>query len=374
MSTNKEIITHANPHTIKKFELIEKYVSEWAHKLLNNEYCKGIVFIDCMSNSGEYYDDNNNQVFGTPVRVANLLHSISFKYHQKSIDLFFSDLSKDRTTHLKGLLPQNTPNFHCFVSSEDGNNLAKRIGSSFYKNTHYLLVYDPYVATIDWSAIVPYLNGWSEVIINHMVNDSKRAIKNVKSEKAKSKYENTYLSSIEDLILLEQTKEGFEKRIEDIIQMNHTNSKYKMYIAVFPFFNEKHSLIYNLIHCSSNIEGFKTFKKSAWKTFGGKSSIKDKHGLENQIVLNVENLRNDLTEADDTCFYVKDIAAYIQKNFNGKQGVALDEIWSILDLHPIFPSDGYKSEIKNALKEYFNVEIKKSRLYFEDRSSYNERS
>lgn len=73
MSSSDEIIGHANPHTIKKFELIEKYVETWAHKLLQNQYCSGLVFIDCMSNSGEYVDDDGKQVFGTPVRVAKYL-------------------------------------------------------------------------------------------------------------------------------------------------------------------------------------------------------------------------------------------------------------------------------------------------------------
>lgn len=62
MSSSDEIIGHANPHTIKKFELIEKYVEAWAHKLLQNQYCSGLVFIDCMSNSGEYVDDDGKQV------------------------------------------------------------------------------------------------------------------------------------------------------------------------------------------------------------------------------------------------------------------------------------------------------------------------
>ena len=52
MSSSDEIIGHANPHTVKKFDLIEKYVEAWAHILLLNQYCTGLVFIDCMSNSG----------------------------------------------------------------------------------------------------------------------------------------------------------------------------------------------------------------------------------------------------------------------------------------------------------------------------------
>lgn len=79
MSSSDEIIGHANPHTIKKFELSEKYIEARAHKLLQNQYCSGLVFIDCMSNSGECVDDDGKQVFGAPVRVAKYLRTLSSK-------------------------------------------------------------------------------------------------------------------------------------------------------------------------------------------------------------------------------------------------------------------------------------------------------
>lgn len=40
--------------------------------------------------------------------------------------------------------------------------------------------YDPFQATIDWNALFPYINNWCEIIINHMVSDSMRAVKMVK--------------------------------------------------------------------------------------------------------------------------------------------------------------------------------------------------
>ena len=48
-------ITKISPHTVKKFELIEKYVDEWARKILGFNGTnglsgsKGIIYIDCMS-------------------------------------------------------------------------------------------------------------------------------------------------------------------------------------------------------------------------------------------------------------------------------------------------------------------------------------
>ena len=368
MSSNNMIISNANPHTIKKFELIEKYVETWAHKLLQNQYCSGLVFIDCMSNSGEYFDDAGNQVFGTPVRVAKYLRNIAGQYPNKQIDLYFSDLCAARTNHLKGLMPNESHNFHIHISTEDGNDLAKRLGQRMSNNKHYLLVYDPYEATIDWDAIMPFINNWSEVILNHMVSDSMRAVKVVKKDEARSKYEQTYLMDLENLIPYGSDKKVYEKRIEDIIKALRRNSGYQYYIAAFPFFNEKNAIVYNLIHCTSNIKGFRLYKQSAWQTFGGKSSTKNTHGLENQLVLDLDGVDTPKTHTDEFCFYIKDIADYLQKSFNGRSNVPLSDLWALLDNHPIFPSDGFRSQIKNELKQNYDANVSRSTISFADRS------
>lgn len=367
MTNNQEVISHANPHTIKKFELIEKYVHAWAHKLLNIHLCDGIVFIDCMSNSGEYFDDNGNQIFGTPVRVAKYLRTIAGQYPNKNIELYFSDLCEKKTEHLKKLMPNESSNFHYFITSEDGNDLAKRLGNSMSKNKHYLLVYDPYDATINWQAIMPFIKNWSEVIINHMVSDSMRAIKVVKKDSTKSKYENTYLMTIKQLLPFGSDKKAYEKRIEEIIKTLRKNKHNGYYIAAFPFFNEKNALVYNLIHCTNNINGFKLFKTSAWKAFGGKSSTKNTHGTENEFIFDFEG--TGITPySDESCFYIKDIATYIQKTFNGKKDVPLNTVWEILESHPIFPSDGFRTEIKNELKQYYRATVTRSSISFIDRN------
>lgn len=48
MVKKKDLIDVAHPHTIRKFELIEKYIKSWAQKLMLNDNCNSIVFIDCM--------------------------------------------------------------------------------------------------------------------------------------------------------------------------------------------------------------------------------------------------------------------------------------------------------------------------------------
>lgn len=89
------------------------------------------------------------------------------------------------------------------------------------------------------------------------------------------------------------------KKDEDIIKALRRNSGYQYYIAAFPFFNEKNAIIYNLIHCTSNIKGFRLYKQFAWQTFGGKSSTKNTYGLENQLMLDFEGMGTPKTHADE---------------------------------------------------------------------------
>lgn len=92
-----EIITEAKPHTLKKFELIEKYVDEWARKILGfngvngQEGSKGVIYIDCMSNSGLYYDTDGKLVDGTALRVVKRLNAIIQNYPNKEAIVIFND-------------------------------------------------------------------------------------------------------------------------------------------------------------------------------------------------------------------------------------------------------------------------------------------
>ena len=172
-SNNDEIISSVSPHTIKKFELIEAYVVAWAHKLL--EYgrrsgnCNGIVFIDCMCNSGVYRDEETGEIVeGTPIRVARVLADVMREqnYQAQQAWLYFNDLSQAKITELRKHLPDDTRNFHIYPSVGDGNDLLKRIGSKLTPQTkvHYLLVYDPFQATIDWVALLPFIRNWGDII------------------------------------------------------------------------------------------------------------------------------------------------------------------------------------------------------------------
>lgn len=119
----------ANPHTIKKFELIEGYVKEWVQKILNFAKCKEIVFIDCMCNNGIYEDEKGNVVEGTPIRVAKIISGVmkSENHRHQKATLYFNDKDIRKIIQLKKNLPPETDNFKIRLDSKDGNELLKSL-------------------------------------------------------------------------------------------------------------------------------------------------------------------------------------------------------------------------------------------------------
>ena len=350
----KTVIDTAHPHTIKKFELIEEYIKSWSQKLMLYENCNTLVFIDCMCNSGVYINDAGQVVKGTAVRVSEVLWKVARTYTDNNIHIYLNDKEKARVDELKKHLPQDERNFKIVTSCSDAHELLLTIGPQLYGtgNFHYFLLYDPYDATIDWKALLPFFRNWGEVMINHMVSDPVRAITSAKKRTTKAKYENTYLEDFEKLVPYGSDKVAYEARVEEII--NYLKGTRRYYVSAFPFYNTQNSLVYNLIHCTSDKEGFKLYKKSAWKVFGAQSSTK--HSTENRQ-LSFDFFGEITEEEDESCLHVIDIAKYLQRSFRGRKQVSLDEMWELLDNHPIFPSDGFRNEIKSNLTDFFDAKI-----------------
>lgn len=354
LAKKKSVICKASPHTIKKFELIEEYIKSWAQKLMQNDLCSKLVFIDCMCNSGIYTNTDGEFVKGTAVRVSEALLEVARIYTDKTIEIYLNDKDAKRVDELEKHLPPNERNFQIILSRLDAHTLLKNIGPQLYwaEHLHYFLLYDPYDASIDWEALLPFFRNWGEVMINHMVSDSVRAITCAKKKTTKEKYENTYLEDFEKLVPFGSDKTAYEERVEEIISSLHGPRRY--YVAAFPFYNTNNSLMYNLIHCTSNKEGFKLYKKCAWKVFGSQSSTK--HSLENgQMIFDFEG--GITLDTDTSCFHVRDIAKYLQDNFKGRSLVPLTELWDLLDDHPVFPSEGYRNEIKKELVHNYGAKI-----------------
>ena len=356
-SNNNEIISKVSPHTKKKFELIESYIETWAQKLMNTPVCNGLIFIDCMCNSGVYHDDGDEEVLGTPIRVSKILREVASQYPGKQVYLYFNDLSTEKIELLKTRLPEDKKNYHTVITHRDGNELLKEMGAKLNQRSklHYFLLYDPYDASIDWEALLPFFRNWGEVMINHMVSDPVRAITQVKNQAKKEKYGNTYLTDFANLVPFGSDKAAYEARVEQII--NYLKGQRRYFVAAFPFYNTQNFQMYSLIHCTSNKEGFKLYKKTAWKTFGAKPSTKNTHGNEQQMTLDFSGTGAVTVPTDESCFFVTDIAKYIQKSFSGRENVPLSELWTLLDDHPVFPSEGYRSEIRTELKNTYGATI-----------------
>ena len=194
-----------------------------------------------------------------------------------------------------------------------------------------------------------------------MVSDTTRGAKQAKKPLVKKKYQDTYQQDIDKIISIGTDRTKLENIFEDIIKYR-ANGNYETYIAAFPFFNSKNGLVYNLLFCTHNVEGIKLFKKVAWNAFGGKSSMKKTHGDENQMVLDLETCRAVEAGADENCYYIKDVVKYIYDKYKNCEKLSMQTVYDDLDVHPVFPSDGYKREIKKELKERYNAKITRENL------------
>ncbi len=360
-TTNNAIISEVSPHTIKKFELISNYVDGWARKILGYGKSRGVIYIDCMSNSGVYIN-NGNIVEGTAIRVAKKLNDIIPIYPDKKAVLIFNDLNEEKIKLLEKEI--NKLNLHnnmeVYYHHEDRSCFLNGLALNDWENFNTLLIYDPYKAEIDWNAITPFLNTWGEVIINHMVFDTNRGASQAKKSEVINRYEETYQKDISSIIELGRDKEQLEKIIESIIKRK---SEKHHHIASFPFFTRTNGLLYNLVLCTTNIEGLKLYKKTAWKLFGGKSSLKNTHDNPNQSTFDF-GIDFELDKIPDSdCYTISDVARYIFKKYKNTKNVLLEDVYKDLDCHPIFPSEGFKPEIKKELKK-LGVKIMKDSISF----------
>lgn len=374
-SKKNDLISVAPPHSIKKFELISEYVKAWINILMLNKKCRGIVYIDCMSNSGVYKNEKGEEIKGTPLLVSEIIAEAMTRYTDKQAYIYFNDLDSRKIDLLKTRLPKQTGNLTIYTESMDANVLLRKIGSQFtsmFSDMHFLLVYDPYDAHIEWDAMMPFLKNWGEIIINHMVSDTIRAAKMAKKPEVIEKYEETYQTTIDELIEFGSDRQAFEKKIEQIILDGSGRKEGRYYVASFPFFNSNNSVVYNLIHCTGHPTGFDLFKSTVWKTFDDQSSGKhiSNDGEYEQLTFDV--LTGDIVSghrADDSCYTVRDIAAYLQKEFRGKQDVPKDTIKDYLSDHPVFPVRDYSRKTYAALKRYYDAVEHKSTITFSDRSA-----
>ena len=211
-------LDHAKPHSIKKFEIISEYADAWARKILGFPKSEGIVYVDCMSNSGYYLDTDGNVVEGTAIRVAKRLNTLAENYPGKTVNIIFNDINKEKIDYLKGQIESlSLSNISITYYTMDCAELLKRLNLKTIRNRNLLLVYDPFQARIHWDSLEKYLNFWGEVIINHMVSDTARGAKTaVKPEKI-AKYESTYRMPISEIKKICDDREKLDNTVQGIV-------------------------------------------------------------------------------------------------------------------------------------------------------------
>ena len=353
-------------HTIKKFEIISSYIYCWAFKLLQGTKCNKLVYIDCMSNSGIYQTKNKQIVKGSAIRVIEKLAKVSNLYPHIEIEICLNDINTNKINTLNEQISKiDIGHLKVSVKNMDASKFLNSYKDKISgKGTHYFLLYDPYDASIDWAALSPFLGNWGEILINHMVSDTVRAVKQVKDDTKKEKYENTYLvNEIEDLLTYGTDRKKYQERINDIIKDISSVKWRNTYISSFPIFNKKNAVVYNLVHCTPNIAGKILFKKIAWNTFGGQSSNKRIYDGYQYKIGGYPELTIVPNTVDD-CYRVSDIAEYLNNTFKGNT-VSKEKIREVLNNHPIFPSDGYIKLIYNELKLVYKVKITQKEISFE---------
>lgn len=75
---------------------------------------------------------------------------------------------------------------------------------------------------------------------------------------------------------------------------------------------------------------------------------------------------DDNDSADEYCYTVDDIAHYVHGKFRGRKNVRVAEISGLLDLHPVFPSEGFMKNLKGRLREIYGDSLSRVAVSFTD--------
>lgn len=97
-------------------------------------------------------------MYGTPIRVSKILRDAAGQYPKKKVFVYLNDNNTEKIELLRQHLPKECANFHYSITIQDANERLKQIGPklALKKQFHFFLLYDPYDAAIDWTALAPF--------------------------------------------------------------------------------------------------------------------------------------------------------------------------------------------------------------------------
>lgn len=358
--------------TIEKIGILETYVAAWVNKVLQFESEKsgkfdGVIFIDCMSSTGQYISTDGSKVQGTSLRVFNILQESSTKYPDKEFHLYLNDLGKQEIECQECLIENLKKDFckvNVHLSNRDVMDYLNELSFDSLRY-HILLFYDPYRAQITFPQISNMIAGKRyDIIFTHFIqNDTLRNLTNPKSLNRKSSFEyykDTYGKSFSELnsLMLNKT---YSEKIEALRELFHSRVKMSLgvnYITSLPIFNSKKKSVYDIVICTNSINAFDLFKSTVRSVVKKRVSDFDSYEQLNLISDEIYLESNELH-----FFYsVKSYASLILNELHN-QSLTKDEFTQYLKKHKIIPSQGIKNELYRVLKQH-GVNIKKSEIIF----------
>lgn len=186
-------------------------------------------------------------VIKNPLDASMSLHQL-LVIHLNTIlpDVSFKEFNQDRIQLLKDKIAEINLESNMIVSysQEDCDAFLSHLDyKSFTAQHNTLLVYDPYNVSLNWETISPFLNRWGEVIINHMISDTKRGVAQAKKSAVIQRYQKSYQKNdIHEVIEMAKDKEQLRASIISIIQSSTHFKTNNQYIASFSFYTQTNGL------------------------------------------------------------------------------------------------------------------------------------
>ncbi|MFS1026833.1 hypothetical protein ACFC9R_16285 [Enterococcus casseliflavus] len=365
-----------NIGTTIKIDFIEEYAKAWYNKVLSykpkfGEPANGVVFIDCMSNSG-VYQFNNSTYPGTSQRIERIFTAQNgTRYSEKDFKIVVNDnclkkINCQKCTWEK--LANKKPNvekidFHLDVENFLNGECLKILEEAKRNNWYIILFYDPFNILINWDSLKPYLNyPKTDIILTHFWgNDTIRAIGQVTDDERKAKYEKAYGVPYDILTQEFASKTQHEKteylRKQLVSMINKVTPK-KKFIGYGPIFNSKNSVLYDIVSISTSQVSKILFKNTLYKRYKEDVSKDPRYqqldlfDTSNDITDYVE-IRNSGTSEKDYFYSGKHYAKVIHSHFSGKY-ISKAEFDNFMKNHDYIPVD-CKTEVKFYLEQLYGI-------------------
>ena len=274
----RETIWDAEPHTIAKHRLLQKYLGGWLPTI--SSWNKRVLFIDGFSGPGEYAGGEE----GSPIiALRSLLEHTYFEKMSKTEFVFiFIDKDAHRIEYLEqvaiprlGQLPANV-RVECGVGSFDAEmgGLLDSVEDAGKNLAPAFAFVDPFGFSDTPMEVIGRIlaHKRSEVLVTVMLEPVNRFLEHP-SEKIAAHYDGLFGDSgWRDLLDTDNRIEALGNFYADQLR------KRAEYVWSFRMLDQGNRPIYDLFFATGHIDGLKKMKRAMWSVDpGGGSRFSDRH-------------------------------------------------------------------------------------------------